>query len=125
MVLYASATSRTEACESGGRWAIRRATAVKVPQVHGKLSPSICELIEVASGRGLCGWEKLCMAWNLLGCEGTDIPAGCELMLHDVVIWHEEALDRVVILWGIGAAYWRDSEIETICKTLDDRGVFT
>ncbi len=44
-----------------------RATVVKVPQVHGMSSPLMWELIEDASGRGLCGWEKSWTAQNLPG----------------------------------------------------------
>ena len=44
-VLYASATSRMEAWEPGGRRAMSKATVEKVPQVHGKSLQSMCELI--------------------------------------------------------------------------------
>ena len=33
-----------------------------VPQVQGKSSQSMCELIDVALGEELCRWEKLCTA---------------------------------------------------------------
>ena len=65
MVLYASATSRTDACEPGGTRAMIRATVVKVPHVHGKLLLSMRELMDVTSADGSCGWEKLWTAQYL------------------------------------------------------------
>ena len=35
---------------------------MKVPQVQGNLSPSMCELIDVALWEESWGWEKLCTA---------------------------------------------------------------
>ena len=67
MVRYASATSRMDAWEPGGNREISRATAMKVPQVQGKASESMCELMEVVLGEGLCGWEKLCTAQKTPG----------------------------------------------------------
>ena len=40
---------------------------MEVPQVQGKASESMCELMEVVLGEGLCGWEKLCTAWKTPG----------------------------------------------------------
>ena len=67
MVLYASATSCTDACELGGKRTMIRATVVKVPHVHGKLLLSMRELMDVTSADGSCGWEKLWTAWYLPG----------------------------------------------------------
>lgn len=46
IVRYASATLRMEAWEPGGRFVMRKATMLKVPQVHGKLLILIEELID-------------------------------------------------------------------------------
>lgn len=67
IVLYTSAMSHTKACAPGGRRVMSSATVLKVPQVHGKSSLSMCELMEVALGDGLWGKEKLCMAQNFPG----------------------------------------------------------
>ena len=72
MVLYASATSRTDACELGGKHTMIRATVVKVPHVHGKLLLSMHELMDVTSADGSCGWEKL---WTTQYLPGFDIFA--------------------------------------------------
>lgn len=40
---------------------------VKVPQVHGKSSLSMCELMEEAWREGSWGKEKLCTAWKVPG----------------------------------------------------------
>ena len=56
MVLYAFATSRTEACEPEGSQAMSKAMVENVPQVQGKLSPLMWELIEVVWGDGLCSY---------------------------------------------------------------------
>ena len=44
-----------------------RATVANVPQVQGKSSLSMCELIEVTSAVGSCGKEKLWTAQNFPG----------------------------------------------------------
>ena len=59
IVLYASATSRMEAWEPGGRQVMSKATIEKVPQVHRKLLQLMWELMDIASEEGTCGWEKL------------------------------------------------------------------
>jgi hypothetical protein len=46
-----------------------KATVVKVPHVQGKLSLSMWELMEVASGEGVWGKEKLWTARNFPGLE--------------------------------------------------------
>lgn len=48
MVLYASATSCTDAWDPGGKQVMIRVMVANVPQVQGKLLQSMCELIEVA-----------------------------------------------------------------------------
>ena len=48
-----------EAWEPGGRRAMSKATVEKVPQVHGKSSQLMWELMDVTSEEGMCGWEKL------------------------------------------------------------------
>ena len=62
IVQYASATSRTDACDPGSRLEIRAATVLKVPQVHGKLLIFIEELMEEIEDKGEYGEEKLCTA---------------------------------------------------------------
>ena len=63
MVLYTSVTSRTAACEPGGRHAASRKTVENVPQVHGNSLLLMLELMEETAGRGLWGWEKSCTAY--------------------------------------------------------------
>jgi hypothetical protein len=62
IVLYASATSHTDTCTPGGRCVMSCTMVEKVPQVHGKSSLLMWELINVVSGEGLWGNEKLCIA---------------------------------------------------------------
>ena len=46
MVLYASATSRMEACDPGGKWKIMRDMVEKIPHVQGKSCTSMAELMD-------------------------------------------------------------------------------
>src|SRR5580698_2316198 len=67
MVLYASATSRTAACDPAGRWRMVVQMVSKVPHVHGKFDDIMSALIARMASLFVYGAEKFWMIRYLPG----------------------------------------------------------